>query len=221
MLVLSRDNRVILSTPVEQNAYDLTAKYYADRHFSDIENDTPIVSRVMHEWGRFNTGLPSVLDVGCGVGTNLRMFSNLGCAVTGIDTSEEMLRYARLIAPESTLYKLDVREVHRIKEQFDIVFAKALIHLFPYEESFEIGRALINKLRPHGIFYVTTTMHEIHKESFEKKDDYPGAPLRFRSRWDYPCWRLWLEDLGVELLTEWSNVDPRSNKFWVNAILKV
>lgn len=205
---------------LKTKAYDLTAKYYAERHSSDIKNDTPIVSRVLDEWHKHNSGQPHVLDAGCGVGTNLRMFSDRGCLVTGIDTSKQMLRYARLIAPESTLYEIDVRDASEIDGNFDIVFAKALIHLFPYKESYSIGKLLVDKLTDNGILYVTTTLHEYHTESFEPKSDYPGSPVRFRSRWDHDCWTLWLHALNAEPLAQWHNVDPRNGKHWVNAILK-
>lgn len=203
-----------------QTAYDLAADSYNRRYASDLRNDLPIIQRVMDDLQPSAHTRPSVLDVGCGVGTNLRMFSDLGFKATGIDISQTMLRYARIHAPECELFHADIRDYTTSQGEFDLVFAKAFIHLFPYTESFKIGQILASKLKKGGLLYVTTTIHEIHTEGLEPKEDYPGQPLRFRSRWTNENWTPWLYSLDLKILRQWINTDPRSKKTWINATLR-
>ncbi len=53
-----------------------------------------------------------ILDICCGTGTLARSLVNRGFAVTGIDASEEMLRYAVKEGPQAGFLAADVRAFH-------------------------------------------------------------------------------------------------------------
>ncbi|MBM3395213.1 MAG: class I SAM-dependent methyltransferase, partial [Betaproteobacteria bacterium] len=57
------------------------------------------------ELSRLGIGMPGqrVVDLGTGTGTIARQLAAQGCAVTGIDRSEDMLQKARALAKEASV----------------------------------------------------------------------------------------------------------------------
>lgn len=198
-------------------AYDRVAQQYETRAVSDAINDVPIVAAVMSAWRSRHEGTPRLLDVGCGAGVNLRMFANEGCVVTGIDISPEMVTIAQENAPAAQVLEGDVMEIER-RESFDIVFAKAFLHLYPKVDAFNVLNHLTSFLVNDGIIYIATTAHQTPSEGFENKSDYEGSPARFRSRWTPGEWHELAKQAGLSIVCEWRNTDRRNNKNWMNLI---
>ncbi len=66
---------------------------------------------------------PSVLDIGCGFGEPIdRYLTDRGCAVTGIDTSEELIQIAKARVPEATWIVSDMRTLD-LGTKFDGILA--------------------------------------------------------------------------------------------------
>jgi SAM-dependent methyltransferase len=95
----------------------------------------------------------TVLDLGCGYGENCVTFSNMGAEnVVGIDISDKMLFVANAENKLDNIrfINMDMTEIDKLHEKFDIVFSSLAIH---YIEDF---KALLNKinmlLNNNGIF---------------------------------------------------------------------
>lgn len=87
--------------------YDLIAeRWQADRQVSAyLEHVSPYVDRILE-------GLPEgarVLDLGCGTGDPIAKYiTERGFRVTGVDESEQMLKFARQTVPEAELIHADM-----------------------------------------------------------------------------------------------------------------
>ena len=87
--------------------YDLIAeRWQADRQVSAyLEHVSPYVDRILE-------GLPEgarVLDLGCGTGDPIAKYiTGRGFRVTGVDESEQMLKFARQTVPEAELIHADI-----------------------------------------------------------------------------------------------------------------
>ncbi len=113
-----------------------------------IEREWPLLSRVLGEpEGR------AVLDLGCGTGEHARFLASRGFEVTGIDTSESMLREAnREPLPGNLRFvHADLEELDRTVEgSFDgaICLGNTLPHLRTVEGLRRFLRGLRQRLRP-------------------------------------------------------------------------
>jgi cyclopropane fatty-acyl-phospholipid synthase-like methyltransferase len=101
--------------------YDLIAEHWqADRRASGyLEHISPYLDRILE-------GLPEgarVLDLGCGTGDPIaKYFTERGFRVTGVDESEQMLKFARQTVPEAELIQADMVTVE-LADTFDAAVA--------------------------------------------------------------------------------------------------
>jgi ectoine hydroxylase-related dioxygenase (phytanoyl-CoA dioxygenase family) len=117
-----------------------------------------------------------VLDVGCALGDNLALMSEEGYKnLTGIDIAQEMIQKALENLTASWICG-DVMQFHP-SDPFDLVFAQALIHLFPKKMVKEVIGHLLSLTKQR--FYFSTTLHEAGREGMEAKGDV----MRYRSRY--------------------------------------
>jgi SAM-dependent methyltransferase len=90
------------------------ARLYNHRWSSYAQNAAPLL-RSFFENRPVSHHHPSVLDLGCGTGHLALHFLETGCPVTGLDLSEEMLRWARLrcrryvLSHQATFERRDIR----------------------------------------------------------------------------------------------------------------
>ncbi len=111
----------------------------------------------------------SVLDVGCGTGTNLIPYQTAGCRVCGIDLSPAMIVQAQK--------KLDSRADLRVGDascmpysnnRFDLIVAMFTLHEMPPQVRPEVIGEMMRVLKPHGRVLLV---------------DYRIGPIRFPLGW--------------------------------------
>jgi len=131
-------------------AYDLFALFY-NRHWGWF-------ARYACVWieAFLLPGVPEggrILDLCCGTGQLARMLTDMGYRVTGIDSSEEVLRFARENAPKAEFLLSDARrftlipEFHAAVSTFD-----SLNHIMTLEELTAAFRNVHACLAPGGGF---------------------------------------------------------------------
>ena len=86
-----------------------------------------------------------VLDVGCGTGANLLVFSeSFGCRLAGVDSSEGMLAEARQKVPDADLRHGVAERLPFDDEAFDAVWMSLVVHLLERAKAFsECRRVLV------------------------------------------------------------------------------
>lgn len=107
-----------------------------------------------------------LLDIGCGTGTDMLHYQQLGATVYGVDPSEEMVKIAQDKLPSSEIKVSDPARLPFEDSYFDIVFSKyALQTATDLKPVFnEIHRVL----KPKGVFMYLVT-HPL-RQYLERKD---------------------------------------------------
>ena len=102
----------------------------------------------------------TVLDIGCGGGISVKLFSSLGGIrkVTGIDYSEDMVRLSKRFNKEEILegsveiLKADVSELPFKNGTFDIISAFDTINFWPDHKN--AIAEIVRSLKSNGIFFI-------------------------------------------------------------------
>ena len=137
--------------------YDSFARIY-NKHWGS--NFIPLVLPILEKY--LFTRLPAnarILDLCCGTGQLDRLLTDRGYQVTGIDGSEEMLRFARENAPAAEFVLADARSFelpdtyHAVISTFD-----SLNHILSLEELTDAFKNVYNSLRKGGLFLFDMNM---------------------------------------------------------------
>ena len=98
----------------------------------------------------------SVLEVGCGIGSDAEEFAKHGAVYTGIDISDQSMALSRnrfeVLGLEGEFYNVDISNPDAITglPQFDLVYSYGVIHHFPGIE--QIIANVRSLLKPNGEF---------------------------------------------------------------------
>ncbi|MCP3939883.1 MAG: class I SAM-dependent methyltransferase [Desulfobacteraceae bacterium] len=120
-----------------------------------------------------------VLEVGCGTGTNLKLYQQAGCEVYGIDLSASMLKVATRKLGEQAQIKLgDASQMPYLDNYFDLVITMLTLHEMPNSIRSPIMNEMSRVVKQDGrLLFV---------------DFHPG-PLRFPKGWLYKINILFFE----------------------------
>ena len=141
-----------------------------------------------------------VLDIGCGVGYNLKLLKELGVEVSGVDISREMLGYASERCPDVKLYHSSIADF-KTDEKFDGVVMEAFIHLFPKTKVNKVFEKVKTLMKPEGIGTLTTTRNDHSYEGFFSKE-YSQKDRRFRRFWKPEDLVSATQEAGFKILEE-------------------
>lgn len=125
-----------------------------------------------------------ILDLGCGDGVLTKKLTDLGCVMTGVDASPELVAAARAAGIDATV--VDARRLD-FSDEFDAVFSNAVLHWIK-EADQVIGRVFA-ALRPGGRFVAECGGHRcvdaVHNALVAELDlrGYDGAAA---SPWYFP-----------------------------------
>lgn len=100
IIISYEDTLNMLDSILEKRDHDWWNKFYLDRNkpipfFKDIPDEELVL---YCEDGIFTRG--NALDIGCGNGRNSRYLASQGFQVTGIDVSEQSIRWAKELTGE-------------------------------------------------------------------------------------------------------------------------
>jgi SAM-dependent methyltransferase len=97
-----------------------------------------------------------VLDVGCGTGTGLEIYSQDGCEACGVDLSPAMLKTARKrLGAGADLRLGDAAELPFADGVFDLVLATYTLHAMMREKRGSVLREMIRVCRGRGRLLIT------------------------------------------------------------------
>lgn len=143
--------------------FDEIAGRYDEWYSTKMGNFADMVeTRLAFELFKPESGM-KVLDVGCGTGNFSIKLAKMGCSVTGIDISREMLSIARRKAEQLELdirfELMDVYDIRQPDDSFDAVFSMAAFEFI--KEPGRAFREMMRVLKPGGQLLIGT----IHKNS--------------------------------------------------------
>lgn len=110
-----------------KDPYKNLAKFYD----TFIEPFNAILRKIMFKMYLPKEGM-RVLEIGCGTGTNLKLYQQAGCEVYGIDLSPSMVKVASKKLGEQAHIKLgDASHMPYSEGYFDLVIAMLTLHEMP------------------------------------------------------------------------------------------
>ena len=157
-----------------------------------------------------------ILDLGCGSGKLLQQLHLRGYKTTGIDASKELLRYARINAPESEFILNDIR-TFELPPTFDAVVSHlVLLFIINLDELTSVFRNVYTALQNNGLFVftipITDWFHEIAPPIFDHVNVNDECALIEIFHYQ-PEQRMWeIKVTGFELI---ENIWKRSDTTWL------
>jgi len=167
-----------------------------------------------------NKGL--VLDIGCGAGMKTKYLIENGFKVIGIDFSEKMIEIAKREEPQGIFFVMDAKDLSGLKENFDGIFAQAVLLHFPRKEAKSVLENWIKKIKKNGYLYITTK--EIgpgqKAEMILEENDYGYKYERFFSFFTLEEIKNYLVELNMEIC--WEKRIPSGSHWgpWIQVIDK-
>lgn len=138
-------------------------RYWGERYHRQA---LPILDRLL--FSRLSPGAP-LLDLCCGAGHLTRELVARGYRVTGVDSSEAMLRFARENVPTADFLALDARELH-FPPRFEAVLSTfdSLNHLIEARDLETVFENVYRSLRPGGWFLFDLNLEEAYLREWGK-----------------------------------------------------
>jgi SAM-dependent methyltransferase len=171
--------------------YDSCAEVYAAARCEDDADQLAPLLEVVPDGS-------SVLDLGCGAGIPIAQTLSERYAVTGVDTSEAMLRLAKRNVPDAQFLHGDILDAELKENFFDAVVAIFVLFHLPQDEHVRVFERVYSRLRPGGYFLVTLT-----KDSSAPhiKHDFFGTDM-YWSKLGFSEYIDLLKGVGFEIVRE-------------------
>src|SRR3989344_2389545 len=124
-----------------------------------------------------------VLDAGCGAGTKSKYLIDRGLKVVGIDFSDKLIEIAKREAPSGNFFVMDINEADKLKENFDGIFAQAVLLHIQKKDAEKTLNKLLGVLKPGGYLYIAVKEKKFGgaDEEIKTENDYGYPYERFFS----------------------------------------
>ena len=152
----------------------------------------------------------AILDLGCGPGRDLRAFTALGHAATGLDGAAKLVALARAESDCTVLHQdflaLDLPAGH-----FDGVFANASLFHVPSSRIARVLAALAASLKPGGVLFCSNPRGD-------NQEGWVGG--RYGCFWDLETWRALVTAAGFCELRHYYRPPgrPRHQQPWLATV---
>ena len=198
-----------------KKTYDSLAQEYEEKAKVRDEISQLIISKFIKNMKTGN----NVLDIGCAIGLQTSIFRAYRYNVTGIEISDEMVKYAKKRNPESNIIVGDFMK-YKFKDKFDAIFAQAFIHLYPEKEVNNVIGKIRELLKVDGVALITTTKSNESKEGWYVKTDYSGNKKRFRKHWTKEELENKLKECNFKIIDYYEMTDTFNKEFMIFTVRK-
>ena len=103
---------------------------------------------------------PHILDVGCGIGRDVRSFLESGLSAVGVDGAAENLKLAHenLGIPQSLLFQADVTNMPFLENSFNGIWMVAVLGHFEHPDNQQVLNELVRVAKPGALFFSRVRM---------------------------------------------------------------
>ncbi len=152
----------------------------------------------------------AILDLGCGPGRDLRAFTALGHAATGLDGAAELVALARA-ETDCTVLHQDFLALDLPAGHFDGVFANASLFHVPGSRIARVLAALSASLKPGGVLFCSNPRGD-------NQEGWVGG--RYGCFWDLETWRALVTAAGFCELRHYYRPPgrPRHQQPWLATV---
>jgi SAM-dependent methyltransferase len=156
-----------------------------------------------------------VLDVGCGAGIKTSYLVKNGFKVIGIDFSEKMIEISKKRVPAGKFLVMDVKDLSGLKENFNGIFAQAILLHFSKVEVKNILQNWISKLKSGGYLYIAVKEIKAHQkeEAIVKENDYGFEYERFFSYFTMEEIENYFKELNLKIC--YKNIAKFGSTNWI------
>ena len=206
---------------INRHAFDQLSVEYLKRDLIKSDFETPaeyLVDCILNYKNKNDELL--VLEVGPGSGKTLRYFESISCRTTAVDLSEKIIDVAKSNSPKTVFIHGNILDVAFYPCQFDVIFAGALIHLFPKNDAKKLVKQFSRWMKEDGVMFINTTINDKSEEGFFIKSDYGNSVKRFRRKWTEKEFNKFITEHFSILKTIYTDEKDR-NKMWVGYICKL
>lgn len=146
--------------------YDRLAWFY-DRHWGEAYHRQAFAA--IERLAGTLRAETAVLDLCCGAGHLTRMLADRGCRITGLDGSEEMLRFAAQRVPGAEFVAADARSF-RLRPRFALAVStfESMNHIPTLAELEVVFRNVADALIPGGRFVFDILTEETYRYEWSK-----------------------------------------------------
>lgn len=151
----------------------------------------------------------AILDLGCGPGRDLQIFSDLGHSAVGLEGSARFAAMARGRGHE--VWEQNFLELHLPESRFDGVFANASLFHVPSQELPRVLLELRATLKLRGVLF-SSNPHGRNEEGWNGE--------RYGVYHDLETWRGFMLAAGFAELTHYYRPDglPREQQPWLASV---
>lgn len=114
----------------------------------------------------------SVLDLCCGTGNLAKALAEKGYKITGIDSSGEMIRFAKANVPEGTFFSSDARQFELNGFDAAVSVFDSINHVTEINDVEKVFRNVFTSLLSGGYFFFDLLLEEAYKQSWNKTGAY-------------------------------------------------
>lgn len=179
---------------VENLSDNWDARLYDNNHRFVSNYGESLVDLLTPQKGEF------ILDVGCGTGDLANTLNNIGCNVTGIDKSANMIQYAKSKYSHIPFYVKDVLELD-VLNVYDAVFSNATLHWV--NEPKKALEAIFHSLKNGGRFVAEFGgAGNVEIITNEMKHQLEALGGDYKSPWYYPTigqYTSLMEEVGFKV----------------------
>jgi len=202
---------------------------------SIIENTTNTYNKIAHTYSqcwlknsgmenclnKFINELPqrsNVIDIGCGVGRDVKYLIEQGINTIGIDLSVEMLNEAKKIVPLAKFYEMDMRNIEFSENSFNGIWACASVLHMPKFFISHILDEFYRILKKGGILFLSMQegdVEEFHEPegrffTYYKKDELTDILIQNKfDIFDVNSKESGKNTFNKQLITKWINFFAR------------
>jgi len=99
-----------------------------------------------------------------------------------------------------------------ITDKYDAIFTRAFLHVFPKQIAEQIIKKIKSLLVDGGVAFFGVSTADTPQEGWLEKEDYPGAPERYKKLWTEEELRESLANAGFEIVDVIKPIDAEGKK---------
>ena len=152
----------------------------------------------------------TILDLGCGPGRDLKVFSELGHIAVGLEGSARLAAMARAYSA-CEVWQQDFLKLDLPAGRFDGIFANAALFHVPAQELPRVLRELHTALKPRGVLF-SSNPHGHNEEGWFDQ--------RYCAFYDLETWRRYMSAAEFVELTHYYRPAglPRNQQPWLASV---